>query len=239
MAAEYILAMGPLESERLLARSGVARAGDARSVGLSVAVELAAEYEQPVYSGGADDARHFVLGDGVVVSSGTRSPAEWAVRMPGFLDEHEYNMLRCAHIAYTRLRLAVGSPATVRTGKGAAAQVGFDLSGDDRERLMKAIYAATEALFASGATRVVPLAFPYVELRPPAGAELLRTQDLELSLTDAFVTGGFGDGVVDADFRVPETRNLRMIDAGLLPTALPAPQLGVMALAAWAATRML
>jgi choline dehydrogenase-like flavoprotein len=58
------------------------------------------------------------------------------------------------------------------------------------------------------------------------------------SLIDAYPTGGCEDGRVDEDFRVRGFRNLRLIDAGLLPIAVPEPQLSLMALASHAATRI-
>jgi choline dehydrogenase-like flavoprotein len=146
---------------------------------------------------------------------------------------------------YRRLLTAsvlVGSttPGRVKPGR-AGPFLEYEISDRDRVVLAAGLRDAARLFLAAGAARVFPSTFGWREIRSVGALEYLDLSAEDLLLTSAHPQGGNAIGtVVDDDFRVRGMRNLRICDASVFPTSVHVdPQITVMAVAQYAAGRML
>jgi choline dehydrogenase-like flavoprotein len=135
----------------------------------------------------------------------------------------------------------------------------FKPTGADLTQLKNALEAGAEALFAGGAEEVMVSTHRRLAVSRNGGGPKDAAREFRdrldsffddssdmLNLGSSHPQGGNpmsedpGEGVVDADCRVHGYRNLYVCDASVFPTSVTVnPQLTVMALAEYAARRML
>jgi choline dehydrogenase-like flavoprotein len=172
-----------------------------------------------------------------------------ALSMPGWLEDHQRNMSRYAHIMC--VGVLVGTDRQMRNRVHRVPSITgaeYSLRPSDAEltRLAKALKEAGGILFEAGANRVMPATFRYREFEKPAQLDELEgllKQPNNRSLQTAHPQGGnrmsasASQGVVDPACKVHGYENLYVCDASVFPTAVTVnPQLSVMAIAHHAAT---
>lgn len=254
-----ILSAGAIHSSRLLMQSGLGGDLVGRELCANIGSHMTAawpEDDQPVRAFDGLQMSH-VLDDqpdpGYLVEAWFNPLMSQALVMPGWIGRHQANMQR-----YDRLGvLGVITPST-RNGNRvlrrrealSGAEIDFTPSDPDVERLLAGLRHAGEVLLAHGAESVMPLTFAWNEFTSAEQLDGLRLGGVikdttDISVNTAHPQGGnpisanAAKGVVDSDFRVHGLENLYVMDASVFPTAVGVnPQLSVMALAHYAASRI-
>jgi choline dehydrogenase-like flavoprotein len=183
-----------------------------------------------------------------------------ALAMPGWFGDHEENMANLALIGWAGVLVGAETRGRVRRLPPPWASDEFDFTPrePDLTALKDAFQTAAEALFQANAEKVMVSTQQRLVVsrngNPAAAAAKLRDRLDELvdessdmlNLGSSHPQGGNSmssgpeSGVVDADCRVHGHQNLYVCDASVFPTSVTVnPQLTVMALAQYAAKRML
>jgi choline dehydrogenase-like flavoprotein len=175
-------------------------------------------------------------------------PATQALAMPGWFDRHYENMLRYRHMAAAGALVGTRHPARVSAGK-AGPVVDYTPGAEDLRRVVEGVKLIGRIFLAAGARRVMPATFAWREYTSAGGLDELDTlvrDSADLLLSTAHPQGGnpmgavAQGGVVDPDFRVHDFANLWLCDASVFPSSVTVnPQLTVMAMAQYAAERIL
>jgi choline dehydrogenase-like flavoprotein len=246
-----VVAAGALHSSWLLQRSrlGGDRAG--AELYFNVNSPVMADFPEPVDSFAGIQMAHAYLPPGeppFVLESWFNTPATQALAMPGWFERHYENMLRYRHMAAAGALVGTTKPASVSAGRDGPV-VRYAPSPEDLRRVVAGVKLIGRIFLAAGATRVMPSTFAWREIRRPAQLDELDAlvrDNADILLSTAHPQGGNpvgerrGGGVVDAGFRLHELRNLWVCDASAFPSSVTVnPQLTVMALAQYAAPRIL
>jgi choline dehydrogenase-like flavoprotein len=251
-AGTVIVAAGAIQSSRLLQRSHI---GGAR-VGLGLCANLASfmigDFPDQVRSfEGLQMARYVEppIERGYVLETWFDSVALTALSMPGWLQTHQYNMSRYAHMMC--MGVLVGTDARTsnrvhRLPSISGSEYSFRPSDAELMRLARALREAGTILFEAGSDRVMPATFRYREFKRGESLNDLESMLMQRGnalLQTAHPQGGNrmsadrSAGVVDPTCRVHGYENLYVCDASVFPSAARVnPQLTVMALAHHAAT---
>lgn len=251
-AGTVVVAAGAIHSSRLLQRSHIG--------GVRVGLGLCANLATFMTGDFADELRGY---EGLQIAHYVEPPQEkgyvletWfdpvmitALSMPGWLEAHQHNMSRYAHMMCVGVLVGTDrrpSNRVHRLPSISGAEYSFRPSDAELTRLAKALKEAGTILFQAGADRVMPATFRYREFDSTAqldDLEGLLKQRGNRSLQTAHPQGGNrmsadpSQGVVDPSCRVHGYDNLYVCDASVFPTAVTVnPQLTVMALAHHAAT---
>jgi choline dehydrogenase-like flavoprotein len=251
-AGTVVVAAGAIHSSRVLQRSHI---GGMR-VGLGLCANLAT-----FMTGDFDDEQrgfeglqiaHYVnppQDSGYVLETWFDPVVITALSMPGWLENHQRNMSRYAHMMCVGVLVGTGRQMRNRVHRlPSITGAEYSLRPSDAEltRLAKALKEAGGILFEAGANRVMPATFRYREFDSPAQLDELESllkQPNNRSLQTAHPQGGnrmsarASQGVVDPTCKVHGYDNLYVCDASVFPTAVTVnPQLTVMAMAHHAAT---
>jgi choline dehydrogenase-like flavoprotein len=249
-AGTVVVAAGAIASSRLLQRSHI---GGMR-VGLGLCANLATfmtgDFDDELRGFEGLQIAHYVnppQDRGYVLETWFDPVVLTALSMPGWLENHQRNMSRYAHIMC--VGVLVGTERQLRNRVHRVPITGeYSLRPSDAEltRLAKALKDAGSILFEAGANRVMPATFRYREFDRPGQLDELEgllKQPRNRSLQTAHPQGGNrmsaerSKGVVDPACRVHGFENLYVCDASVFPTAVTVnPQLTVMAMAHHAAT---
>jgi choline dehydrogenase-like flavoprotein len=250
-ARTVVVAAGAISSSRLLQQSRLGGAAVGDGLCANIGSFLTADFEEPIRSFAGQQMGHFfepMHEQGYLIESWFNPVLFQTLVMPGWFDDHEYNMRRYAHL--TCGGVIVGSTpgrsrVLRRTDWMSGSHFSFDVSQDDLKRVISGLVKAGELLFAGGAKRVVPATFRYLQFcnRHQLGElEDFVKDDSDIYLSTAHPQGGNAmsersdRGVVDERFRVRGVEGLYVCDASVFPTAAGVnPQLTVMALAHYAA----
>jgi choline dehydrogenase-like flavoprotein len=224
-----VVAAGALNSARLLRRSNVSRHAGEWEPGFVVHPQMLGDFPEPRDAAqAAGTALRLASRErSFVVEVGLEPILTQALLMPGWFEQHEYNMRRYRHLVGLAVVAGIAVP-DLRKG------------GPQRARLLEMLRIVGEVLLAAGAERVIAPTRRYREFR--SVGQLTELADLlwqpgELSLGKAYPLGGipFGpgpNGVVGQDYRVQGFKNLYVCDTSVLPSNLQVdPQLTVMAIA--------
>jgi choline dehydrogenase-like flavoprotein len=253
-AKRVVVAAGALHSSRLLQSSVAGGELVGQNLCANIATHLTAEFKTQLDAYAGLQMSHYFEG---AAKYGPYAIEDWfnpvmsqSLVMPGWLAEHQRNM----H-AYNRMTCLGVLVGTSSRGNRVLKRRDF-LTGSDFQfrpnagelaRLVEGLQAAGRILFRRGATRVMPATFAFHEFT--CEKDLERLPEIaadygELSLNTAHPQGGNAIsesralGAVDPRFRVHGFDNLYVCDASVFPTAITVnPQLTVMALAHYAATR--
>jgi choline dehydrogenase-like flavoprotein len=251
-AGTVVVAGGAIHSSRLLQRSHI---GGMR-VGLGLCANLATfmigDFEDELRGFEGLQIAHYVnppQDSGYVLETWFDPVVITALSMPGWLENHQRNMSRYAHMMC--VGVLVGTDRQLRNRvhrlpSMTGAEFSFRPSDAELTRLAKALKEAGGILFDAGADRVMPATFRYREFDDAAQLDELEgllKQRGNRSLQSAHPQGGNrmsadrSKGVVDPACRVHGYENLYVCDASVFPTAVTVnPQLTVMAMAHHAAT---
>jgi choline dehydrogenase-like flavoprotein len=250
-ARAVVVAAGAIASSRLLQRSHI---GGMR-VGLGLCANLATfmtgDFDDELRGFEGLQIAHYVnppQDSGYVLETWFDPVVLTALSMPGWLENHQRNMSRYAHMMCVGVLVGTGRQARNRVHRMPSitgAEYSFRPSDAELTRLARALKDAGAILFEAGADRVMPATFRYREFDRPAQLDdlegLLRERG-NRSLQTAHPQGGNrmsadrSKGVVDPACRVHGFENLYVCDASVFPTAVTVnPQLTVMAMAHHAA----
>ena len=251
-APEIVVAAGAVASSWLLQRSGIGGSRPGAELFFNVNSPLTAEFPEPVDTYAGLQMTHAYLPPGdepsYVLETWFNPPATQALVMPGWFDRHFENMRRYRYMAAGGALVGTTRPARVKATR-TGPEIDYTPSREDLGRVVDGIGLVGRIFLAAGASRVMPATFAWHEMRTPRELEALHAivrENADLLLTTAHPQGGnpVGDpregGVVDPDFRVHGFRNLWLCDASVFPSSVTVnPQLTVMAMAQYAAERIL
>jgi choline dehydrogenase-like flavoprotein len=261
---KVIVAGGAIASSRLLQRSSIGGRQAGEGLTFNLRTSLAARFPHPVDSWAGLQMTDWHRDAGQtrwMLESWSVPVVSQALAMPGWFGEHEKNMIDLRHIGWAGVLVGAETKGKVRRMPlpWDDSEFEFKPEGCDLTALRKALHAAGKAMFEAGAERVmVPTHRCFVVRRnrrdPEDAAEELRErlESLIDDSSDMFYIGsshpqggnamsdGPDSGVVDADCRVHGYHNLYVCDASVFPTSVTVnPQLTVMAIAQYAARRIL
>ena len=165
--------------------------------------------------------------------------------MPGWFSDHFHNMRRYDQMACAGSVIGTRRNATVRAKRlGRGMKLSYKPAKDDLDRLVRGLKLIGRIFLESGATRVMPTTFRYLEFTSPGqldDLDRLVTDNTDIQLHSSHPQGGNAisrdpeKGVVDPSLRVHGFDNLHVCDASVFPSSLTVnPQLSVMALADYA-----
>jgi choline dehydrogenase-like flavoprotein len=250
-AGAIVVAAGALHSSWLLQRSrlGGDRAG--AELYFNVNSPVTADFPDPVDTFAGIQMTHAYLPPGeppFVLETWFNPPATQALAMPGWFERHYENMLRYRHMAAAGALVGTTRPASVSAGRQGPV-LRYTPSPEDLHRVVEGVKLIGRIFLAAGARRVMPATFAWRDIRTPAGLDELDSlvrDNADILLSTAHPQGGnpVGErergGVVDAGFRLHELRNVWVCDASVFPSSVTVnPQLTVMAMAQYAAPRIL
>jgi choline dehydrogenase-like flavoprotein len=246
-ADRYVLAAGAVGSSYLLLKSGAGRGLPVgRRLCFNMGAPLTAELPQTVDAYDGLQISHYGLPEpwrGYVFETWFNPPVAQALNMPGWFGDHFHNMSRYDHMM--AVGVLVGTEASARVKKAALGgpDIEFTPGAGDLQKLAAGLRELGEILFDAGATRVM--------LNTARGDEIDDRSDLDriqqivtepgaMTLGTGHPQGGNALGaVLDDRFRVRGYEDLYVCDASVFPSSLTVnPQLTVMGLAHYAATRM-
>jgi choline dehydrogenase-like flavoprotein len=263
-ARTVVVSAGAIASSRLLQRSRIGGRAAGRGLTFNIRTAVAARFSQDVRSAyGLQMTDYFrphpktpwMLESWAVPAMST------ALAMPGWFDDHERYMADFPKIGWAGVLVGATTEGKVHRRPFLHGNTEFEFEPNDRDTraLKDAFTMAGEALFGGGAEEVMVSAHRTLavkrdgksprqaaaELRKEV-AEVIRDRGDVLNLGSSHPQGGNAmstdakHGVVDGDCRVHGFDNLFVCDASVFPTVVTVnPQLTVMALAEYAARRML
>jgi choline dehydrogenase-like flavoprotein len=246
-AGEVVVAAGAIGSSWLLQRSGIGGDAVGRGLHFNINSPITADFPDVVDSFAGIQMSHAYRAPGPVpgylVETWFNPPATQALAMPGWFGDHFRNMRRYRHMACAGVLVGTTTPGRVKPSRNGP-QIEYEISAADRATMVDGLQVAGRIWLEARAERVMPATFAWQEYRNPAALEALPRRIKEpgdLLMTSAHPQGGnaLGD-VVDEDFRVRGFKNLYLCDASVFPSSVHVnPQLTVMALAHYAAGRIL
>jgi choline dehydrogenase-like flavoprotein len=175
-------------------------------------------------------------------------PVAQALNMPGWFERHYRNMRRYPNLMAVGILVGTESNGRVERALTGGADVSYQPTREDRQKLGDGLVELGRILFAAGARRVMVNAWNEYDFTSPHTLGQLASIALdprELTLGTGHPQGGNAlsphpeRGVVGPDFRVHGYDNLYVCDASVFPSSLTVnPQFTVMALAHYAAPRI-
>jgi choline dehydrogenase-like flavoprotein len=251
-AGTVVVAAGSIQSSRLLQRSHIGGARAGLGLCANIASFMIGDFREELRGFEGLQIAHYVEppnDKGYVLETWFDPVALTALSMPGWLETHQHNMSRYAHMMCVGVLVGTDRRPLNRVHR-LPSIVGSDYSfrPSDAEftRLAKALKEAGTILFEAEAERVMPSTFRYREFKRGESLDDLESivkQRGNALLQTAHPQGGnrmsanASQGVVDPTGRVHGYDNLYVCDASVFPTAVTVnPQLTVMAMAHHAAT---
>ena len=244
----FVSSAGAVSSSILLMKSklGIANAG--KKLAFNFGTQITAAFTQPVNSYDGLQISHFLKTNDrrYVMETWFNPPMFQSTAMPGWFDQHFYNMQQYSHMACTGILVGTASNAEVKIAGLFGRDINYVPTEDDFDSLMDGLEKAAEIYLNGGAERVMPNTFNYYEYKTVKELkENLRKNvkaSPDISTGSGHPQGGNvmsndpKTGVVDADFKVFGFDNLFVCDASVFPTSLGVnPQVTVMTLAHYAA----
>lgn len=254
-ADSYVLSAGAVASSYLLQQSGIARdlpVGEGFSANMGA--PLTAEFDgEPIRAYEGLQISHYGLPgpeSGFVFETWFNPPVSQALNMPGWFEAHAQTMANYDHLMAVGVLVGTASNGRVKRALTGGPGVSFQPRPEDLRKLANGMKLLGKALFAGDRKPVRLMANTW------AGDEFRSVEDLDrldaicqdpdyISLGTGHPQGGNAlsrdrkRGVVDDELRVHGFDNLHVCDASVFPTSLTVnPQLTVMSLAHYAATRI-
>jgi glycine/D-amino acid oxidase-like deaminating enzyme len=245
MADAVVVAAGAVGSSLLLRRSRLGARHAGHELTFFASCQMLGDFPEQVDAYGRASELLMIDDPAATIAAELPSPSLEALLMPGWFDDHEYNMRRFDHMVGATVSIGT-SPGSGRLPSGAldAADLEVAFRDDDYRRLGASLRLAGEILLAAGAHRVLAPTVHYREYtRPDQLAELEKIPLAgELMLSGLYPLGGNAMGpspehsAVDERFRLRGFENLYVCDASVLPLNPGVdPQVTVMALGEQAA----
>jgi choline dehydrogenase-like flavoprotein len=244
----FVSSAGAISSSILLLKSklGIANAG--KKLAFNLGTQITAQYKQVVNSYDGLQISHFLRTNDhrFVMETWFNPPMFQSTAMPGWFDQHFYNMHHYNHMACTGVLVGTASNAEVKVAGLFGRDVNYVPTEENFDSLMDGLEKAAEIYLHGGAERVMPNTFEYYEYKTVQELkENLRKNvkaSPDISTGTGHPQGGNvmsndpKTGVVDENFKVYGYDNLFVCDASVFPTSLGVnPQITVMTLAYYAA----
>ncbi|MDB4920083.1 GMC family oxidoreductase N-terminal domain-containing protein [Mucilaginibacter sp.] len=244
----FVSSAGAISSSILLLKSklGIVNAG--KKLAFNLGSPITAAYKQQVNSFDGLQISHFLRTNDrrYVMETWFNPPMFQSTAMPGWFDQHFYNMQHYSNMACTGVLVGTASNAEVKIAGLFGRDINYEPTEDDFDSLMDGLEKAAEIYLTGGAERVMPNTFNYYEYKTVKELkENLRKNvkaSPDISTGTGHPQGGNvmsndpKTGVVNENFKVFGYDNLFVCDASVFPTSLGVnPQVTVMALAHYAA----
>jgi choline dehydrogenase-like flavoprotein len=247
-AKTVVVAAGAISSSWLLMNSKLGGPQVGQGLCFNMGSPITADFDEPLHSYDGLQISHYFeppADQGFVMETWFNPVATQALTMPGWFEDHFNNMRRYAHLTATGVLVGTQRNGRVRAALTGGADVDFEPTPEDLQRLLGGLKLLGRIYLAAGARRVMPSTFRYREFKTEAELERLDeyVQDgSDITLGTGHPQGGNAlsrdprKGVVDQSFRVHGFENLYVCDASVFPSSITVnPQLTVMALAHYAA----
>ena len=244
----FISSAGAISSSILLLKSNLGITNAGKKLAFNLGTQITAAYNQPVNSYDGLQISHFLRTDDrrYVMETWYNPPMFQSTAMPGWFDQHFYNMQQYGNMACTGILVGTASNAEVKQAGLFKRDINYVPTEDDFDSLMDGLQKAAEIYLTGGAERVMPNTFNYYEYKTVKELkENLRKNvkaSPDISTGSGHPQGGnvmsndAQTGVVDENFKVFGYDNLFVCDASVFPTSLGVnPQVTVMSLAHYAA----
>jgi len=244
----FVSSAGAISSSILLLKSklGIANAG--KKLAFNLGTQITAAYKQIVNSYDGLQISHFLKTNDhrFVMETWFNPPMFQSTAMPGWFDQHFYNMLNYNRMACTGVLVGTASNAEVKIAGLFGRDINYVPTQDDFNSLMDGLEKAAEIYLTGGAERVMPNSFDYYEYKSVKDLKDNFRKNIKASPDISTGTGhpqggnvmssDPATGVVDENFKVYGFDNLFVCDASVFPTSLGVnPQITVMSLAYYAA----
>jgi choline dehydrogenase-like flavoprotein len=245
-ADTVVVAAGAVASSGLLLRSGVGGARVGHDLFFNATSPLTADFERVMDAHASLQMSHAYEPEaeaGLVIETWFNPVATQALAMPGWFEEHYANMLRYRHMVCGGVLVGTTVPGRVKATRDGT-EIDFTPAAHDLARVVDGLKLLGRLFLAAGARRVMPATYAWHEFGSAGALDALDDyvrDGSDLLLTSAHPQGGNALGaVVDERFRVRGFSNLHVCDASVFPSSVTVnPQLTVMALAQYAAPRIL
>jgi choline dehydrogenase-like flavoprotein len=244
----FVSSAGAISSSLLLLQSklGIINAG--KKLAFNLGTQITAAYKHKVNSYDGLQISHFLkTGDRrYVMETWYNPPMFQSTAMPGWFDQHFYNMLHYGNMACTGVLVGTASNAEVKIAGLFGRDINYVPTEDDFNSLMDGLEKAAEIYLNAGVERVMPNTFNYYEYKTIKELKENFRKNVKASPDISTGTGhpqggnvmsnDPKTGVVDENFKVFGFDNLFVCDASVFPTSLGVnPQVTVMSLAHYAA----
>ena len=245
-AETVVVAAGAVGSSWLLLRSGVGGPKAGHDLYFNATSPLTADFHQVLNAHCSLQMSHAYepeAGAGFLIETWFNPVATQSLAMPGWFEDHYENMLRYRHMVCAGVLVGTTAPASVKAPREGP-EIDYTPVSADLEKVVDGLKLVGRLFLGAGARRVMPSTYAWHEFSSERALDALDDyvrDGSDLLLTSAHPQGGNAIGaVVDERFRVQGFSNLHVCDASVFPSSVTVnPQLTVMALAQYAAPRIL
>jgi choline dehydrogenase-like flavoprotein len=245
-AETVVVAAGAVGSSWLLLRSGVGGPQAGHELYFNATSPLTADFDRVLDAHCSMQMTHAYepeAGAGFLIETWFNPVATQALAMPGWFEDHYANMLRYRHMVCAGVLVGTTVPARVKASREGP-EIDYTPVAADLSRVVDGLKLVGRLFLGAGARRVMPATYAWHEFTSEGALDALDDyvrDGSDLLLTSAHPQGGNAIGaVVDERFRVHGFSNLHVCDASVFPSSVTVnPQLTVMALAQYAAPRVL
>jgi hypothetical protein len=248
-AKAFIVSAGTINSSYLLLNSGIGGLGSSIPVGRGLAFNMItpvfAEFEDEMDSFRGIQMGHYLTDqqDRFIIETWFSPPIGLATAIGGWFEDHYANMKRARHMVAYGMVVGTENNGTVfrnLTGPGFR----YQPTAADFGKLGAGLNALGELLFDAGAKRMILNTWDHGSIWSRDALHQIDrylTGNRTITVASSHPQGGNAiGGVVDHDLRVRGYDNLYVADASVFPGAVQVnPQLSVMAMARYAALRIL
>jgi choline dehydrogenase-like flavoprotein len=244
----FVSSAGAISSSILLLKSKLGLKNAGKKLSFNLGTQITAAYRDRVYAYDGLQISHFLktADRRYVMETWFNPPMFQSTAMPGWFDQHFYNMQQYANMSCTGILVGTASNAEVKVAGLFGRDISYVPTEDDFDSLMDGLEKAAEIYLTGGAERVMPNTFNYYEYRSVKELKQNLRKDVkaspDISTGSGHPQGGNimsvdeASGVVDHNFKVFGYENLFVCDASVFPTSLGVnPQVTVMTLAHYAA----
>jgi choline dehydrogenase-like flavoprotein len=226
-----IVAGGSFGTPELLLRSGLGGRQVGRNFHIHPACWVGARYEEEVRGWEGVMQSYYVdqwEPTGILLEATFTPLAFGGAWLLGAGRSHQEAMLDFGHVGSIGVHLCDRSSGRVGLGPAGSLRAGYELSGDDADRLAFGIARAAEIHFAAGATEAYPNIARVGILKPgdlpQFEATSFKPSELRLEafhpMGTARISANPSEGVCATDGSVNGTHNLYVADASLFPTSV-------------------
>ena len=244
----FVSSAGAISSSILLLKSKLDLPNAGKKLAFNLGSQITAAYKETVNSFDGLQISHFLKTDDrrYIMETWYNPPMFQSTAMPGWFDQHYYNMQHYSNMACTGVLVGTASNAEVKIAGLFGRDIKYVPTQDDFDSLMDGLEKAAEIYLKGGAERVMPNSFNFYEYKTATELKENMKKNIKSSVDISTGTGhpqggnvmsnDAATGVVDSNFKVFGYKNLFVCDASVFPTSLGVnPQITVMTLAHYAA----
>lgn len=252
-AKRFVCAGGAINTPELLLKSRILPRLVGRQASFNCGAILFAEFPEPLDAYKGDQMGVYWIGEGYAIEQLHNPPGSFALTLPGWYDRHHDDLARYRHLTSAGVLVPTAPIGRVFLGIGRKlarplfdhAEIEFQIPRQDLEVMKAGFKRLARVFLAAGATRVIPPAYEYSEIRSESDVDVIDRVITEQKHITGFGSshphGGAVLGAdprrdpVDQEFRVRGFGNLFVADASLYPASMRVnPQVPIMAVADYA-----